>query len=216
MAHAYSYAGSPGSPDATARRWQADQIVEAGVEAAYSTAPGIDATSYAAEGDVRTVLLEAAQQPTLVVVGSRGRGSTAALLLGSTGIDLAGHASCPVAIIRQPEPEGGGLFAGAVVVGIAGAEASSVTVGFAFAEAACRGVPLVAVHVGAFSSIDAWRDETFDELHEERDDGGWALLEVAVEPFRVTYPGVRVKLALRYAVPAVSGLLAAAEGAALL
>ncbi|MCA2218860.1 universal stress protein [Jidongwangia harbinensis] len=45
-------------------------------------------------------LLEAATEPAMIVVGSRGRGSVAGLLLGSTSQAVLHHATCPVAVIR--------------------------------------------------------------------------------------------------------------------
>ena len=45
-------------------------------------------------------LLAAAQPQDLLVVGSRGRGGFAGLLLGSTSTQLAQHAPCPVLVVR--------------------------------------------------------------------------------------------------------------------
>jgi nucleotide-binding universal stress UspA family protein len=51
------------------------------------------------EGDAATVLLEAARTADLLVVGSRGRGGLAGLLLGSVSRKCAERATCPVAIV---------------------------------------------------------------------------------------------------------------------
>jgi nucleotide-binding universal stress UspA family protein len=44
-------------------------------------------------------LLDAAKGAEMVVLGSRGRGGFAGLLLGSVGLQVATHATCPVVVI---------------------------------------------------------------------------------------------------------------------
>jgi nucleotide-binding universal stress UspA family protein len=46
------------------------------------------------------MLLRQAEGATLVVVGARGSGGFAGLMLGSTARAVAMHASCPVAVVR--------------------------------------------------------------------------------------------------------------------
>jgi nucleotide-binding universal stress UspA family protein len=45
-------------------------------------------------------LLRTARPQDVLVVGSRGRGGFAGLLLGSTSTQLAQHAQCPVLVVR--------------------------------------------------------------------------------------------------------------------
>ena len=51
-------------------------------------------------GSAAAEILNAARDATLVVVGSRGRGGFAGLLLGSVSQQVAQHAACPVVIVR--------------------------------------------------------------------------------------------------------------------
>ena len=55
------------------------------------------------EGSAVQVLLDAARDADLLVVGSRGHGGFAGLLLGSVSAQLVHHAPCPVLVVREPE-----------------------------------------------------------------------------------------------------------------
>jgi nucleotide-binding universal stress UspA family protein len=54
------------------------------------------------EGRPAVVLLQEAREASLVVVGSRGRGGFAGLLLGSVSQRLAQSSPCPVVIVPPP------------------------------------------------------------------------------------------------------------------
>ena len=63
-------------------------------------ADGIVIERRASEGAPATVLVDESRQADLLVVGSRGHGGFAGLLLGSVSQQCAHHAACPVVIVH--------------------------------------------------------------------------------------------------------------------
>jgi nucleotide-binding universal stress UspA family protein len=53
------------------------------------------------EGQAAEVLLDEARDAVLIVVGNRGRGGFASLLLGSVSQQVVHHAPCPVLVVRE-------------------------------------------------------------------------------------------------------------------
>lgn len=64
--------------------------------------PGVELEPIVGEGPAAKVLTRAAEDAELLVVGSRGHGGFAGLLLGSVSHQCAQHAPCPVVIVRKP------------------------------------------------------------------------------------------------------------------
>ncbi|WP_156756146.1 universal stress protein [Actinokineospora pegani] len=62
--------------------------------------PGITVERVVSRASPASLLVDLSQRACLVVVGSRGRGRLAGLLLGSTSQALVRHAGCPVAVVR--------------------------------------------------------------------------------------------------------------------
>jgi nucleotide-binding universal stress UspA family protein len=65
-----------------------------------SPVPGINVI--VTTGDPAEELLRAACDASMIVIGSRGAGGFARLLLGSVTIKVAHHATCPVVIVPEP------------------------------------------------------------------------------------------------------------------
>ncbi|MGZ4415468.1 MAG: universal stress protein [Gaiellaceae bacterium] len=88
------------------RRFQesAERLLDRVVDDALGTEPGRARIERAAiEGPPATVLLGAALDACMLVVGSRGGGGFVKLLLGSVSEQLARHAPCPVLIHRKTD-----------------------------------------------------------------------------------------------------------------
>jgi nucleotide-binding universal stress UspA family protein len=56
-----------------------------------------------ARGDAVTVLLEAARDADLLVLGNHGRGALAGALAGSVALRCAHHVECPLVLVPAPE-----------------------------------------------------------------------------------------------------------------
>lgn len=65
---------------------------------------GIKVESRVVTGHAAEALLDAAERATLVVVGTRGRGGFAGLVLGSVSQQVVTHARCPVMIVPHSRP----------------------------------------------------------------------------------------------------------------
>jgi nucleotide-binding universal stress UspA family protein len=85
-------------------------------------------------------LVKESAHAALIVLGTRGLGGFTGLLLGSTAVEVAAHAHCPVVVVRGTGHDG------PVVVGVDGTPVGEAAIAFAFAAAAGRGTGLVAVH----------------------------------------------------------------------
>lgn len=136
------FPASPGFPAPEQAQFAAQELLEKALFQRTTNTP-VWATAMAREGDAGQVLVEAADDAGLVVVGRRLHGTLLGGLLGSTTGYVLHHATCPVMVV--PPSTGPGPF-GRVVVGVDGTPSSLSALRWALAAAERYACPLLAVH----------------------------------------------------------------------
>jgi nucleotide-binding universal stress UspA family protein len=81
-------------------RENAEWLLEQTVSETLGDHPAIVIGTEVVEGSTVQVLLDASKDADLVVVGSRGHGGFAGMLLGSVSQHVIAHAACPVVVVR--------------------------------------------------------------------------------------------------------------------
>ncbi len=150
---------------ASITEWQEDnaaQVLDRAVKTVQSCAAQSELPDVHTEvlrSDIVSALVEATDHKQMVVVGNRGAGALAGVLLGSVSLGLLLHSRCPVAVIHAdwtPDADA------PILLGIDGSPASEAATALAFDEASRRGVGLTALHawsdVGVFPILGMdWR-----------------------------------------------------------
>ena len=103
--------------------------------------PGVRVETVSHLAGAVPALIEESAAAAQLVLGTRGLGGFTGLLVGSTAVELASRARCPLVVVR-----GAAAPDGPVVVGVDGTEASEAALAHAFGAASAYGTGLVAVH----------------------------------------------------------------------
>lgn len=133
------------------------------------------------EGPIAGMLITRSRDAAMVVLGQRGRGAFAGMLLGSVSASVAVHAACPVVVVRGEDRRGL-----PIVVGVDDSPQSQEAAVFAFAEAKARGCDVVVTR--------AWRPDG-DPSGELETAERYALRQ-SIARAREAYPQVRWSLRL--------------------
>lgn len=195
-------------------RNSAQRVLDDTVEVLGMAYPELDVTSRLEAGSPVAALLDESKTAESVVLGSRGAGGFAGLLLGSTTLHVAAHAECPVIAVPSPpddeQPRHG------VVVGVDGSELSTTAIEFALREASSVGEPLRAVHtwtdpsqVGPGAMLPLVYDATLVHKEELR------VLAESMAGWAEKFPDVTIELKVVRGHP-VRTLVTEAAGARLL
>ena len=155
-------------PDSHARA-EAATMLDAAVAAAADSHPQVTVTHEALLGAPVPVLEDRSRNARLTVLGNRGQGGFAELLLGSVAVAVSAHAHCPVVVVRadgtprQPNAP--------VVVGVDSSECAQRALAWAFEAASIRRVGLhvvrgVALPGPPWSAPPVGRTDELTELRE--------------------------------------------------
>ncbi|MGH4023828.1 MAG: universal stress protein [Pseudonocardiaceae bacterium] len=197
-----------------AQRW-----VHEAANAARAAAPGVEVIERLVVGEPAAVLIGESRHAQEVVVASRGLDGPVAELLGSTALQVAQHAGCPVVVVRHRalgDPGALGDPDGPVLVGVDGSAGSDGALEFAFEHAARWTSPLVALHSWSDIRISdqdgtIWRTLNWATVATDEQ----RLLAERLAGWQDKYPEVEVRLVVAQDRP-VHRLIEAAEGARLL
>jgi nucleotide-binding universal stress UspA family protein len=118
-------------------RAAADKIVAEALDLARKFEPGVSVKADRVDGFPSPVLLAESGNADLIVIGSRDSGRALGLLVGSTGLELAAHARCPVVVVRPGEDA---VVGSRVVIGYDGSPAADAAVDFGLQYAERHGL----------------------------------------------------------------------------
>ena len=158
-------------------------ILETATADVRKLSPGIDLRTRVVHAQPASALIASSRHAHTVVVGSRGLGAVKEALVGSTSMQLAAYASCPVVVVREVAARHGANRR--VVVGVDGSDLSTEATGYAFEQASQRGLGLTVLHawdanfyassVALSALAETWNDlEVEQEVVTSAAIAGWA------------------------------------------
>jgi nucleotide-binding universal stress UspA family protein len=180
-------------------RQLADAVVANASAQARAVAPDVQLELDTLIGNPAPRLLAAAEDTDMVVLGSRGRGGFASLLLGSVSQRVATHAHCPVVVVRGRRD----VAEGPVAVGVDDSRAAENVLATAFEAAAGRDTTLAAIRTYVpppplwMAGIPVAEFSTPKEDAEERQ-----RVEELLAPWRQKHPEVQVDVMVSHDSPA--------------
>jgi nucleotide-binding universal stress UspA family protein len=149
--------------------------------------PALDVTTELVEETTAHALSDASAQAFEVVLGHRGLGGFASMLLGSTGLRVAAHAFGPVVIVRGETDR---AAKGEIVAGTDLSEGSTEALDYAFDAASVRETRLRVIHAWELSATLLSAGYAIDVAEIEQATR-WNLTQ-ALAPLRKRHPDVEV------------------------
>jgi nucleotide-binding universal stress UspA family protein len=173
-------------------RDSARRFLEETTEVLRGTYPNVATSGRLQDGTAAEALIEESKHADLLVVGSRGTGGFADLVIGSTALRVATHALCPVVVV--PAAPVDGPIRHGVVVGVDGSESSEAAIEFAFEMASQTNQKLTALHAWhdpAPTGIGLMMPLVYDPMLVQREEE--LVLAEAMAGWSEKYPNVEVE-----------------------
>lgn len=199
----HAYHASPAAVASALRGISARALITA-IGRAEEVAPGLAIETGLLSGPPPLAVAESGSGASMLVVGARGAGGFAAMVLGSVSRYVAGRAECPVVVVREETM----AVHREVAVGIRDPLDTTGTLAFAFEEAATRGAGLVAVHAsfwfpsGPHLPAGSEAAELPPTAPERISAEAASSLAAALSGWQDKFPGVRVRHDIIHAHPA--------------
>lgn len=172
---------------ACALRGIAARALDAAITRSEEVAPGLSLTTGLLSGPPALAVAASGAGASMLVVGARGAGGFAAMMLGSVSRYATTRAPGPVVVVREESM----AVHREIAVGVRDPQDTGAALAFAFEEAALRDADLVAVHTWYWHPAAPHRPagEDLDRVSAAAADS----LAAALEGWREKYPGVRVR-----------------------
>jgi nucleotide-binding universal stress UspA family protein len=151
--------------------------------------PSLEITTGLLSGPPAVAVAGSGLDAAMLVVGARGAGGFAAMILGSVSRYAAAHATCPVIVVRQESM----AVHQEVAVGIRDPRETGAALSFAFEEAAARHAELVAVHARHWLPSTPRTAVDVPFRPEQIPDEAVRSLSAVLDRWREKYPDVRIR-----------------------
>jgi len=148
---------------------EAKRVAQRGADLARTRRPGLAVDTATFAGSPSTVLIKESRAAATLVVGTRGHGDVAGVLLGSVASRVAAHAQCPVVVVRGEDV----VVAGPgrpVVVGVDGSPSAAAALEAAIGRATDTGATL--------RIVCAWRPNAPGDWEREY----WLAVDPGADP----------------------------------
>jgi nucleotide-binding universal stress UspA family protein len=184
-----------------------EKVADKALGEAREAAPGVAVEHRGYRDLPASALREESKTAELLVVGSRGRGGFAGLLLGSVSRQCAHRSQCPVVVVRPSESGGSAAATGSpapdqarppdpaqsgarrIVVGVDGSPSSNAALLWAADEAASTRSQLKLFHTWEWMTSAGWAmiPTDFDPRHDAQ-----TVLDRAIAPVLTTHPDLEI------------------------